>query len=166
MKENLYTENCIRTYSGIYMNVFEPTLDMICIEDIAHSLSMQCRFGGHLPRFYSVAQHSINCCNYVPEEYKLDALMHDAAEGYLLDMPSPIKKLLPDYKILVKQMEKLIAKKYGLDYPFKPVIHEADSVLLKHEWDNIMINDLEAIHCWTSEVSKKTFLDYFEMYKH
>ena len=48
MKENLYTKDCIRTFTGIYMNVFNPTSEMICIEDIAHSLSLQCRFAGHL----------------------------------------------------------------------------------------------------------------------
>ena len=57
--ENLYTPDCIRTYTGIYMNVFEPTLEMIHIEDIAHALSMQCRFGGHLYDFYSVVQKQI-----------------------------------------------------------------------------------------------------------
>ena len=51
-EENLYTPNCIRTFTGIYVNVFEPTPEMICIEDIAHALSNQCRFSGHLPTFY------------------------------------------------------------------------------------------------------------------
>jgi hypothetical protein len=54
-------KDCIRTNSGIYMNVFEPTLDMIDINDIAHVLSNLPRFGGHLDRFYSVAQHSVMC---------------------------------------------------------------------------------------------------------
>jgi len=91
--ENLFTPNCIRTFTGKYVNVFEPTLEMICIEDIAHALSMQCRFGGHLPYFYSVAQHSINCSFLVDTPcLKLEVLMHDASEAYLLGIPSPIKK--------------------------------------------------------------------------
>ena len=53
--ENLHTADCIRTFTGLYMNVFEPTPEMICIEDIAHGLSNMPRFGGHLPEFYSVA---------------------------------------------------------------------------------------------------------------
>lgn len=163
--ENLYTKDCIRTYSGIYMNVFEPTIDMICIEDISHSLSMQCRFGGHLPKFYSVAQHSVNCCNYVPEDFKLEALLHDAAEAYLIDLPSPIKHRIPEYKKMEDNIMKLIAQRFGLEYPFPFIIHEADKAVLQYEWDNIMINNSEVIHCWNPETAKNTFIDYFNMYK-
>src|SRR5665811_1025646 len=97
--ENLYTPNCIRTFTGIYMNVFEPTPEMISIEDIAHALTMQCRFGGHLPDFYSVAQHSLNCSYLIDNpKLKLTALLHDASEAYLLDIPRPIKNNLNNYK--------------------------------------------------------------------
>lgn len=65
MTESLYTPNCIRTFTGIYMNVFDPTDEMICIEDIANALSHQCRFAGHLPNFYSVAQHSVQCIPFI-----------------------------------------------------------------------------------------------------
>jgi uncharacterized protein len=78
--ENLYEPDCIRTYTGLYINVFNPKPEMIEIEDIAHALSFQCRFGGHLPKFYSVAQHSLNCSYLVKEPaLKLTALLHDAS---------------------------------------------------------------------------------------
>lgn len=54
-------KGCIRTNSGLFINVFEPTKDVISIEDIAHALASIPRFGGHLNRHYSVAQHSVMC---------------------------------------------------------------------------------------------------------
>lgn len=113
--ENLYTPDCIRTFTGIYMNVFEPTPEMICIEDIAHSLSMQCRFGGHLPEFYSVAEHSWHCSLMVANEHKLAALLHDASEAYLLDIPRPIKHRLNNYKKIEDNLMNIIAKNLGLN---------------------------------------------------
>jgi len=98
MLNTLYTPDCIRTYTGRFVNVFQPTPEMICIEDIAHSLSNQCRFGGHLAQFYSVAQHSINCAGLVSSAHTKAALLHDSSEAYLMDIPSPIKAKMPEYK--------------------------------------------------------------------
>lgn len=116
-EENLYTPDCIRTFTGIYVNVFEPTEEMICIEDIAHALSNQCRFGGHLPVFYSVAQHSIIMSDKMHESHKLAALLHDASEAYLLDIPRPIKKGLSNYKEIEDKLMTAIAAKFGFEYP-------------------------------------------------
>jgi len=50
----------IQTFSGLQFWPLDPRPDEINIEDIAHALSLQCRFGGHCNRFYSVADHSIH----------------------------------------------------------------------------------------------------------
>lgn len=139
--ENLYTTDCIRTHSGLYMNVFEPTIEMICIEDIAHALSMQCRFGGHLPEFYSVAQHSWHCSQLVSNENAMAALLHDASEAYLLDIPKPIKKRLSDYKEIEHNLMLLIAKKFNFNYPLDKEIKEVDELMLQIEWDNLMLKN-------------------------
>lgn len=132
--ENLYKKDHIRTFSGIYMNVFEPTLDMINIIDIAHALSKQCRFGGNLPMFYSVAQHSISCCNMIQEDkHKLQALLHDASEAYLIDIPSPIKKRLKEYLIIEERLMLLIAQKFGFEYPLSPEVKKVDKIALEME---------------------------------
>lgn len=77
--------------------------DLITIDDIAHALSMQCRFNGHTRTFYSVAQHSLNCALAALEHHGvrdanalLAVLLHDAAEAYIGDIIRPYKKLIDD----------------------------------------------------------------------
>ena len=102
-----YPINCIRTNTGSFINVFETTPDMIHIEDIAHALSRLPRFGGHLNRHYSVAQHCVMAVKRVKGlENKKAVLLHDASEAYLLDMPSPIKAKMTEYK---RHEDKLMA---------------------------------------------------------
>lgn len=161
--ENLYTPNSIRTYTGIYMNVFDPKPEMICIEDIAHSLSQQCRFGGHLPGFYSVAQHSILTVNLVEVKYKLAALLHDASEAYLLDIPKPIKGRLKNYKELENKLMCLIADKFGFEYPLPEQIKRADKIMLELEWDCLMLQKRNNLNCWGIKSSKRKFLKLFEI---
>ena len=82
--------------SGRWVNPFEPDPAQFDASDIARSLGNQCRFGGHSRVFYSVAQHSVIVSRVVEErggdvEDVFAALMHDASEAYLGDMPHPIK---------------------------------------------------------------------------
>jgi uncharacterized protein len=175
MAENLYTTDCIRTFTGIYVNVFEPTEDMICIEDIAHALSHQCRFGGHLPKFYSVAKHSILCAQLARRDEKLAALLHDSAEAYLLDVPTPIKRRLSGYKDIEDKLMALIAKKFGFSYPLAKEIKDIDARMLQLEWDYLMLKTPISttskaeqvlqemlVDYWTPEESKNMFLMSFK----
>jgi hypothetical protein len=161
--ENLYTPNYIRTFTGIYMNVFEPTPEMICIEDIAHALSHQCRFGGHLPEFYSVAEHSWYCSKLVKPEHQLAALLHDASEAYLLDVPRPIKQCLTNYKEIEHGLMLAIAEKFGFEYPLHNDVKSADEIALVNEWHCLMIKDTNAPFIVGMDIkeAKKTFLETF-----
>ncbi len=97
------TKGFIVTHGGKMYNYLDPHPDMIAIEDIAHALSHMCRFNGHTNLFYSVAQHSMSVAYRMPgtAEEKLAALLHDAAEAYMCDIPSPLKPLLgPAYRDL------------------------------------------------------------------
>ena len=86
----------ITTFTGkkFYFDHIDP--DQICIADIAHALSMLCRFTGHVHQFYSVAQHSLLVDQQIngPPHLHLAALLHDAAEAYVNDLATPLKRYL------------------------------------------------------------------------
>lgn len=155
-------QNCIRTFSGNNVNVFSVNIDLITIEDIAHSLAHQSRFAGHLPFFYSVAQHCCFCADMAPVYLKLEALMHDASEAYLVDLPRPIKQLIPQYNEIEEVLMHQIAKKFHFVWPMSAAIKEIDDAALKFEWDNYMIKkDWDRTKIWTPEFAKTQFLNYF-----
>ena len=91
----------ISTYMGEDFTPLSPNINQIYIEDIAHALSLMCRANGHFIRFYSVAQHSINCANEakargLSARVQTACLLHDGSEAYLSDVPRPVKRLLPE----------------------------------------------------------------------
>lgn len=133
------------TYTGKVIEITDPCEDAVCNEDIAHALSMICRAAGHFKHFYSVAQHSLNCMREAcargyGKRICLAALLHDASEAYLCDVPSPLKKELDDYRKIEKKFENVIWKKYKL-YPLsaeeKRIVKEIDSDILWYEFKMI-----------------------------
>lgn len=85
----VWTGGC--TSSGWRYYPQDPRPGDFDIHDIAHALANQCRFGGHVSRFYSVAEHSVHVSYECCTRYALDGLLHDASEAYLVDVPRPAK---------------------------------------------------------------------------
>ena len=107
----------IRTYTKKHFYPTEPRIDDICIEDIAHALSLICRANGHFPKFYSVAQHSISCAREalargLSDRIVMACLIHDGSESYLSDITRPVKKDLEAYKKYEKKLQSAIYEKY------------------------------------------------------
>lgn len=183
MEEKLYAgKGVIRTFTGKYLNVLDPMIDDIDIVDIAHALSHTPRFGGHTRYFYSVAQHSVNValnvfsrinnCRYsdFDSTFKFDllkasklqraivlkALLHDASEAYIGDIPSPIKSELTNYHMVEATLMGVIENKFLPPVYFaEPTgtwtqIKEADKEELEAEW-NIFIQSNN------SEIPKKHY---------
>jgi 5'-deoxynucleotidase YfbR-like HD superfamily hydrolase len=122
------------------VNPFDPAPDEIDIADIARALGNQCRFGGHCRVFYSVAQHSVIVSELVEQrggdaEDVFAALMHDASEAYLGDMPHPIKHRSPlgaAFKAAEAHLEAAIRDRFGIRADV-PEIKRADRALLATE---------------------------------
>lgn len=132
----------IETVSGIAFFPFRPTAAMVSIEDIAHALSSTCRWNGHTTQFYSVAEHSILMSDYLrgrghSKETCLTALLHDAAEAYVSDVPGPIKPHFPGFKEMEEGIDRAVAKKFGSNYPFDPVVKELDRAMIGTEHDQL-----------------------------
>lgn len=113
--------------SGRFIDVFNPKVEDIEIEDIIHGLAHLCRFGGHTSRHYSVAEHSVNVSYLVPEEHALQGLMHDATEAYLVDLPTPIKKHWPFYYEVEARLHGVICERFGIDPAMPESVREADA---------------------------------------
>jgi hypothetical protein len=146
----------IETFSGRRIEPLNPKPEQICIEDIAHALSLQCRFTGHVRKHYSVGEHSIRvallsagCTNklgHIPAwDYKsrrtaLWGLLHDASEAYLCDIASPVKHqpAFALYREAEARLETIIFEKFGLFGPRPSCIKQADAILCRTEGRDLM----------------------------
>jgi 5'-nucleotidase len=130
----------LQTVSGRFVNPLDPDLEQIDIQDITRALANTCRFGGHCRSFYSVAQHSVIVSELVEQrggdpEDVFAALMHDAAEAYLGDMPHPLKHrsaLGEAFKQAEKHLEQALQTRFNIKSGV-PEIKRADRALLATE---------------------------------
>jgi hypothetical protein len=132
-----YIGNWIETYTGKRFHFLDPKPEEICIKDIAHALSLKCRYSGHCKFFYSVGQHSLHVAYLLPEELKLSGLLHDAAEAYIPDIPRPIKRHY-GLEEAENKIISVIADKYNLY--FDDMILEVDNTMLSTEAEQLMEN--------------------------
>ena len=143
-------EDWKQTFTGKKFYLENPRVEDVCIEDIAHALSMICRFGGHVKKFYSVAEHCVHA-SIIAKDPPLNffALLHDAPEAYSGDIASPIKRVFPEIKGFENRIAEAVNKRFGLVW--HPEIHrqikEIDTRLLITERNQIMSESPEPWFC-------------------
>lgn len=139
----------LQSHSGKILDAENPTPEMIDIQDIAHALSMVCRYGGHCRDFYSVAEHSVHVMRLGQmhptmmsitahwAKRSLALLLHDAAEAYMGDIMTPNKILLaPKSHELENKWLTAIEKKFGLEGQLidpEPLVKDCDLTVLTVE---------------------------------
>jgi len=131
----------IQTYSGVAFWPLDPRVEEIRIEDIAHSLSLQCRYAGHTRDFYSVAQHSVIVSEICDPEDAIWGLLHDGGEAYLIDLPRPIKHLpdLSAYRAAERALQAVIMERFGIRTPEPESVQRADRAMLWIEYRDQLI---------------------------
>lgn len=142
---------------GIYMHLadgsvyhpFHPEISNLTIETVAHHLACQGRWNGATQHptdsdriFLSVAEHSVNVSLVLEEDLKrpdlaMAGLLHEVAEAILGDMIRPLK-YSPAFHIPFKDIEENIerveAKRFGISWPFDPLVKQADEIVCHTEW--------------------------------
>jgi hypothetical protein len=117
----------ITTCSGRQFDFDAPTFD---VRDIAWALSNICRFNGHCSSRWTVLQHSLACMFAAPPALKREALLHDATEAYLCDIPTPLKLILPDYQVLESRIDAAMREHFGLQSVMPNLVHQIDYDML------------------------------------
>lgn len=168
----------MQTFTGRQFWPLDPRADEIHIEDIAHSLSMQCRYAGHSLRFYSVAEH---CCHIAREANAVGGptmglwgLLHDASETYLVDVPRPLKPHLTGYGQLEAHVMVEVCDRFNLPVLMPKQVHEMDGAILRDEaeqnmalppvpWDFPTDWSLGVtLGFWTPEVAEAEFIRMYD----
>lgn len=166
----------IGTYTGRLIDLQHLWPHDIVLADIAHSLALLCRFGGHCNVFYSVAEHSVRMSHLNKSfPFSAELLMHDAAEAYIGDLNPGLKHAF-NIKSLEKQIQDIIVKRFGLraEGIRSPKLKMRDEIMARTEirdllnWNQSQAYYLkmrpenepltETIEPWTWEQAEMTFL--------
>lgn len=171
--EDEYRGEWITTYLGKKFHFKKPALKEIDIVDIAHHLSLLCRFTGAVREFYSVGEHSVRVSRIVPDEFRLSALLHDAAEAYINDISRPVK-----YSHKLDETEAVITKAIDLKFhtnSYAPEVKEADDLLFATEardlthnrdnWAELPPPLATRIVPVPPRIAEKAFLYYYKVYR-
>lgn len=156
------------TYTGKKLDIFHFTPDELDIMDIFHPLTLICRFGGHIRKHFSVAQHSL-LVEYIVEwhQYKiqnlelpndnerLHGLLHDGSDSLLGDMPRPLKytEEMGLFRSTENDVQMKINAKFGLPLVEKtPAVAFADEIALAIEANNLTLGK----RSWAEEIRMKS----------
>lgn len=124
----------IATLSGRVIDFLNPDPDQILLDDIAIALSRHPRYAGQTTKPYTVAMHSLLVAGLVEPQHRLHALLHDAPEAFMCDVPTPMKEAMrylaspaaSPYDTLEWFMWSAICRRYDLSSEMPEAVHQAD----------------------------------------
>lgn len=188
--EYVRCETAILTRSGAYLDLADPDCSVIMPIDIAAGLR-QPRFAAQTRDFYTIAQHSLLVLRLVSPiarqlggdkglQLRRCALMHDAAEAFIHDIVTPLKRQLTDYRKIEARFEARLAERFGwswTQYRREAVkladiqalaIEQRDLVGRTDPWplfdriDRDQLTSVKITRCWHPDEAQDRFLSAFE----
>jgi hypothetical protein len=117
-------EPWLRTYAGRHVHILNPRPADIYIQDIAHALAHTCRFAGHTPAFYAVAQHSVLVSELLTPDLALWGLLHDASEAYLHDLTRPLKRVLCGSSLRTAKRQQYLGEAFAQHLVDRRIVRE------------------------------------------
>lgn len=152
----LQARDWIHTFTGREFYPLQGAGEIV-VEDIAHALANQCRYSGHCERFYSVAEHSVRLAMVTYRrahdlQTTRAALLHDASEAYLHDLPRPLKRR-PEfafYREAEDRLQRRILREFGLPEELPVSVHALDKEFLGTEARSLFTlkRSLERLDKW------------------
>lgn len=133
----------IETYTGKKFHYLDLKPEQFDILDIAKALSKICRYAGHLERFLSVAEHSVNVASLIEDtEAKKWGLLHDAAEAYTSDIPRPLKWMVSEIEDIEKNIQLKIIDVFNIPITSNIIkeVRRADQIMLITEREQLKPN--------------------------
>lgn len=140
----------IQTVNGRYIDLLNPTVDMIDLDDIVTAAQRIIRFTGH--SLITLAEHSCRVHDIVAMHFEVDdqmvrraALLHDAHEVYCGDASSPLKIAMrhhayecggvSDFDCVEYDLAAVVAERFAFPNPHPAIVKEADTIALAIEAD-------------------------------
>ena len=132
-------EQWIETYTGKKVTPLNMKEEDLNIEDIAHSLALQCRFTGHCRQFYSIAEHSVRVAGVVTK-LMLEERIKNATDPLSISVPSDVfvkdtARPIKDTKRieLENTIQGTITQRFLLSGADAALIKKADNIMLATE---------------------------------
>lgn len=162
----------IETFTGLEFDLLNPKNNIYRPEDVLHALAKECRYGGHCDKFYSVNEH-IYIGTFLIDgiNEQCEWCVHDSPEAYLKDIPTPLKRLFPEYEKLHDAHLEEICRQWGISYPLCDKVWEVDHLMFEIEQPQLMkglfyekkpVNEKIKLFCWNPEEAKEALTSRFK----
>jgi hypothetical protein len=130
----------IATVTGRVIDFLNPDPEQLSLDDIARGLSRAPRYAGQTEKPYTVIQHSLLVAHLAPAVHRLHALLHDAPEAYLCDVPSPAKGAMraiahltghqSPYDVIEHSIWKAVCRRWDLSPDMPEAVKRADHLAM------------------------------------